>query len=125
MNIDELHYIIIAIVILFKHIGLTIYTQSDITYIMVKEKGWNEIKKPQVFIKDEILYVIYKNREVLYRMDKKMSKTFKQIKENDNLDNYTKEDSIELCKNGGMRELHYTSQEEKDAAWKNILKKEV
>jgi len=89
--------------------------------IMAREKDWKEIRKPLVFIKDDILYIVYKNREVLYKMER--SSTFKHIKENDELDNYTKDDSIKLCKNGGMRELHYTTEDEKKEAWDNILKR--
>ena len=88
---------------------------------MAEEKDWKEIRKPNVFIKDDILYIIYKNREALYRMEK--STIFKHIKENDELDDYTRDDSIELCKNGGMRELHYTTDDEKQEAWDNILRR--
>ena len=92
---------------------------------MENKKDWKTIRKPRVFINKDpgFLCIIYQNRTETYEFKSSSSYNHKQFaKENDTEINIYTE--IELCKNSGMKEVHYATEEEVEDAWDNIHSKE-
>lgn len=68
-----------------------------------------DFMKPRVFkgSNNKYIVIVYNNKEETY--DLGQINTFAELsKETDN--KYTKDDSIRLCKNSGMREVHFSDE---------------
>jgi hypothetical protein len=84
-----------------------------------KNKHFNELNKPRVFRAKGFLYVIYKDKTEVYKLE--YGYTHKQFSKENGYE-INKDSEVEITKNSSGREIHYTTEEEIKEAWDNILK---
>jgi len=94
----------------------------------MNKKQFKEIRKPRVFktvikgfdgkTQKVIINVLYQNREETYIRQR--ADSYKDI----DVEDYSQDTAVEMCRNSGAKEIHYTTEEEKDQAWKEILKED-